>query len=518
MPEQYHHGVRVIEINEGTRPIRTVSTAVIGFVAIAADADPDFFPLNRAVLVTDIYAAIAKAGVTGTLLKTLQAIEANAKPLMVIVRVAEGSSPAATTANVIGTVLPNGQKTGLKALLSAQSQFNVKPRILGAPYLDTLAVANELISLAQKLRAFAYFYADGAENKEAAVAYRDNFGAREAMVLWPQFVNVVSLTQAANGTPAHITSAAEAATTDLATWQALGIEELVVTVNGNEYTVAGWEFSEVSSLATVAQLIESAINTVIGSNAVTLTYADGRFTLTTTLIGTAANLAVADDSSVIGGMLGFWGLNNQGAGSATTETISVSQEVSSVAYALGLRAKIDNDVGWHKTLSNIPVNGVMGISKDIFWDLQDPATDAGYLNANEVTTLIQQQGFRFWGSRTCSADPLFAFENYTRTAQVLADTLAEAHFWAVDKPMHPSLIKDIIEGINAKFRELKALGYIIDGTCWFDPEVNTKEVLKAGQLYLDYDYTPVPPLENLMLRQRITDRYLVDFAKSINGQ
>jgi phage tail sheath protein FI len=26
----YHHGVRVIEINEGTRPIRTVSTAVVG--------------------------------------------------------------------------------------------------------------------------------------------------------------------------------------------------------------------------------------------------------------------------------------------------------------------------------------------------------------------------------------------------------------------------------------------------------------------------------------------------------
>ncbi|MXC54299.1 phage tail protein, partial [Escherichia coli] len=28
----------------------------------------------------------------------------------------------------------------------------------------------------------------------------------------------------------------------------------------------------------------------------------------------------------------------------------------------------------------------------------------------------------------------------------------------------------------------------------------------------DYDYTPVPPLENLMLRQRITDQYLVNFA------
>ncbi|MES9315707.1 phage tail sheath subtilisin-like domain-containing protein, partial [Cutibacterium acnes] len=139
-----------------------------------------------------------------------------------------------------------------------------------------------------------------------------------------------------------------------------------------------------------------------------------------------------------------------------------------VARALGLRAKLDEQVGWHKTLSNIPVNGVTGINKDVFWDLQNPATDAGLLNENEVTTLIREGGFRFWGSRTCSDDPLFAFENYTRTAQVLADTMAEAHLWAVDKPMHPSLVRDIIEGINAKFRELKALGYIIDGECWYD--------------------------------------------------
>lgn len=100
---------------------------------------------------------------------------------------------------------------------------------------------------------------------------------------------------------------------------------------------------------------------------------------------------------------------------------------------------------------------------------------------------------------------------------MLADTIAEAHFWAVDKPMHASLVKDIIEGVNAKFRELKNNGYVIDAQCWFDAEINTKESLKAGQLYIDYDYTPVPPLENLMFRQRITDRYLVDFAKAING-
>lgn len=188
-----------------------------------------------------------------------------------------------------------------------------------------------------------------------------------------------------------------------------------------------------------------------------------------------------------------------------------------VARALGLRAQIDEDYGWHKTLSNVPVQGVTGISKDVFWDLQDPSTDAGFLNAAEVTTLIRRDGYRFWGSRTCSADPLFAFENYTRTAQVLADTMAEAHFWAVDKPLNPSLARDIIEGINAKCRELKGLGYIIDGNAWFDPAVNDETTLKAGKLYIDYDYTPVPPLENLMFRQRITDRYLADFATRIGA-
>ena len=155
-------------------------------------------------------------------------------------------------------------------------------------------------------------------------------------------------------------------------------------------------------------------------------------------------------------------------------------------------------------------NGVTGLSADVFWDLQDPATDAGLLNKNDVTTQICKDGFRFWGSRCLSDDPLFAFENYTRTAQVLADTIAEGHMCAVDKPLNPSLARDIIEGIRAKLRCLVNQGYLIGADCWLDELVNYKDSLKAGKLTIDYDYTPVPPLENLMLRQRITDRYLVD--------
>src|SRR4051812_34370675 len=110
MPQDYHHGVRVIEINEGTRPIRTVSTAVIGLVATAtatataADADAKSFPLNIPVLISNIALAVGKAGNKGTLARTLEAISAQTQPLAVVVRVNEGKDEAEMTSNVIGTV------------------------------------------------------------------------------------------------------------------------------------------------------------------------------------------------------------------------------------------------------------------------------------------------------------------------------------------------------------------------------------------------------------------------------
>ncbi|MGE1563053.1 phage tail sheath protein [Pantoea septica] len=386
----YHHGVRVVEINDGTRTISTVSTAVVGLVCTAADADAAAFPLNTPVLLTNVQAAIAKAGSKGTLAASLQAIADQSKPVTVVVRVAEGETPEATTSNIIGTTDENGQYTGMKALLTAQTQLDVKPRILAVPGLDSQEVATALASIAQQLRAFAYVSAWNCKTISDAMNYRKNFSQRELMVIWPDFV---------------------------------------------------------------------AWNTA--TNAAETAYATAR--------------------------------------------------------ALGLRAKIDNDTGWHKTLSNVGVNGVTGISSSVFWDLQQSGTDADLLNAADVTTLIRKDGFRFWGNRTCSDDPLFQFENYTRTAQVLADTMAEAHMWAVDKPLTPVLVREIIAGINAKFRELVSAGYLLGASAWYDESANDADTLKAGKLFIDYDYTPVPPLEDLTLRQRITDTYLANFAASVNS-
>ncbi|CAI1500719.1 Phage tail sheath protein [Serratia quinivorans] len=386
----YHHGVRVVEINDGTRVISTVSTAIVGMVCTGKDADPKVFPLNTPVLITDVIAAAGKAGKSGTLANALAAIGDQCKPVTIVVRVEEGKDAAETTSNIIGGADENGRYTGMKALLTAQAVTGVKPRILGVPGLDTLEVATALAGICQQLRAFGYISAYGCKTISEAITYRDNFSQRELMLIWPDFL--------AWDTPGNVSATAYA-----------------------------------------------------------------------------------------------------------------------TARALGLRAKIDTETGWHKTLSNVGVNGVTGISASVFWDLQAPGTDADLLNEAGVTTLVRKDGFRFWGNRSCSDDPLFLFENYTRTAQVLADTMAEAHMWAVDKPVTASLIRDIVDGIKAKFRELKSNGYIIDADCWYDESANDKETLKAGKLYIDYDYTPVPPLEDLTLRQRITDKYLVNLAAGVNS-
>ena len=397
MPTEYHHGVRVFEVDEGGATIRVVSTAIIGIVATAPAADAEAFPLNTPVLLTNPGGSIGKAGATGTLAQALKAISQQAQAVTIVVRVEPGADDAATTTNVIGTTTAAGLKTGLQALLAAQGQLGYKPRIIGAPGLDTEAVAEEIGVVAEQLRAFGYIAArkaDGmayAATKEEATTYRAKFGKRELMVMWPNFLAWNTETSEADAAPA-------------------------------------------------------------------------------------------------------------------------------VAYALGLRAKLDQQIGWHKTISNMVVNGPQGMTSDVFFDLQSPSSDTTYLNALEVTTIVNRSGYRFWGNRTTEVQGgKFFFENYTRTAQVLAETMAEAHFAFVDKPMHPTLVKDMLASINAKGSDLVKGGYLIGFEAFLNPDLNPKEELAQGRLRISYRYTPVPPLEDLGFNQTITDDFLATFAAAVQA-
>lgn len=285
----YHHGTRVTETTDLGDAINDIDSSVIGVVCTADDADADAFPLNRPVLVTRVLSMLNKAGTTGTLKTVLTAIGNQCSPKVVVVRVADAANqqpaqsdedPPTQDSLVIGGQGDDGQFTGLYALLTAEARVDVKPRIIGAPGLDSLNVATELGVIAKKLRAFTYVGAPGCNTKEDANAYRQKLSRRETMVIWPD-----------------------------------------------------WEAYD----------------------------------------------------------------------SATGET----GVVPAPAVALGLRALIDQQVGWHKSLSNIEVSGVTAITHDVYYSLQDTDSDTDDLNQACVTTLIKRNGFRFWGDRTCDEEPIY---------------------------------------------------------------------------------------------------------------
>jgi uncharacterized protein len=186
MPDQFLHGVEVVEVTSGARSIRTVTSSVIGLVGTAPDADATAFPLNTPVLIAGYEPTlIAKLGTQGTLADAVDGIFDQAGAVIVIVRVAEGVDAAATRANVIGTVDGNGNYTGAQALLGAESVLGVAPRILIAPtFTSTLGVLTAFVTIANRLRAVVI--AEGPSTTDAAaISYAGSSGSERVYLVDP---------------------------------------------------------------------------------------------------------------------------------------------------------------------------------------------------------------------------------------------------------------------------------------------------------------------------------------------
>lgn len=383
MPEIFHHGVSTDEQPNGYPLMPTAASNVIAFAFTADDADATTFPLNQIVFTTDGSSLLGKIGKSGTGYRVLNIITQIVRAPMMMVRVASSTTQTEQDDNVVGTTLEDGTKTGIQALLNAKTLFDLKPRILGAPGLDSLTVTSALIALAQKISINGFVYGGAhATTKEQAVAWRQNFGAREYMPIFGDF-------------------------------------------------------------------------------------------------------KVGDDT------------------------------VEAAAVALGMRALIDQTIGFSRSLSNLPIPAVTGLTQPISWDLQDTSTDSDYLNSKDITVCIRNKGYRFWGNRTTSADSRFCFEVYTRTAQILKDTIADSMFEHVDSGMSVGEAKAIIAKIDAKGKDMSRPGGDLLGFDATFSDRNTPELLMAGQIYFKYKYTPRPPMEKIGLTQIQTGEYLLDLVNQL---
>ena len=109
------------------------------------------------------------------------------------------------------------------------------------------------------------------------------------------------------------------------------------------------------------------------------------------------------------------------------------------------------------------------------------------------------------------------FEVYTRTAQILADTIAEAQFETIDGPLTPTNVKDVVSAINKKLSALVTAGKLLGAEAWFDIVDNGTANLIQGKVAIRYKYTPVPPMEDLTLIQTFTDEYFEGAFSSLGS-
>lgn len=469
--DQFLHGVEVIDIDTGARPISTVRASIIGIVGTAPNADATTYPLNTPVLIAGSRREAALLDTLGTGEGTLPAavdsILDQAGAIIVVVRVEEGGTEAATLANVLGGVdALTGQYEGVHAFKASESILGFAPRILIAPGFTDKRVTGGVITLT------------GA----AGSGYNDG--------TWPLTVAGGVGGTGAAGTATIVGGAVTART---------------ITESGSGYTTAptfslpagagagtGATFAAgigIAGNAVVAELIG------IAESLRAVIIADGPNTTD------AAAIAYADDfGSKRVYLVDPKVLKTDDAG-------DLVQQYASPCVA-GLIAKSDAERGWWWSPSNQNINGIQGTARPIDFKLGDYNARANLLNEKNVATIIRQDGFRLWGNRTLSSDSKWAFLCVVRTADIIADSLTAAHLWAVDRGITKNYVTDVTEGVNAYLRYLTNIGAILGGSCWADKDLNTPDQIAQGKIYFDFDFTPVYPAEHVTFRSHLVSDYI----------
>lgn len=387
MSTTYLHGVRQTINEHGYTPMPIVATSIIGMLVTADDADSEMFPVNQAVLITDIPSAIGAAGSTGTLKEALQDIYKEASTEIVVIRVEEGIEDEGTIANIMGDIIDD-KRTGLEVFALAQQQCGVQPKVFICPKYDTTeSVRLKLANIAEEALGFAYVSFDDAETISDALKARENFSSAYAM---PFYNNAL----------------------------------------------------------------------------------------------------------------------------AYSTELKADAERYSVAQVAGLRARLDQEKGWHWSISNHLLKEAVGTTKEVTYKaINGYGTGANTLNEKGISVFVRDDGgIKTWGNRTASKpDSSLFFEVYTRTSNFLAEEAAEYLRRSMqDKPMTRAVMEDFRLNYNNRLADHKRAGRILGGDVVLHPKKNGKDDLMQGRPDWELRFTAVPPAESPGLEITLTSDFITE--------
>lgn len=469
MTTTFLHGVEVLQIDTGARPIQTVRSSVIGLVGTAPDADATKFPLNTPVLVAS-RSEMAGLGTDGTLQQALDLIYDQAGAVVVVVRVAEGADERATITNVVGGINGStGAYEGVHAFLAAENAVGFAPRVLIAPGFSHQRTSNGILTIPVTTQGSGYTTAPA-----VTIAAPPTGGAQATAVAvlgtGANAGKVVSIT---------ITNPGEGYTSNPTV-------TIGAPASGGVQAVAGTPTRGTVRSRVLAELLGIAkrLRAVIIADGPNTTDADA--------------IQVADDfGSDRIYVIDPW-------------VLVAGEAVPSSSAVAGLINRVDNERGFWWSPSNNEISGIEGTARAIDFALGDYTSRANLLNEQKIATIVREQGFRLWGNRTLSSEPLYAFLSVRRTADMINESILRGHLWAVDRCITATYLEEVQESVREYLRTLKARGAILGGDVWVDPEQNTPTSIANGQVVFDFEFTPPYPAERVTFRSHLVNSYVVD--------
>lgn len=500
MPETFLHGVEVVEITDGPRPIRTVRSSVIGVVGTAPDSQAEV----KATLLTGVVASNNAHTVTAKLNGALgnaisltyvdpkansQAIAVSVSGRDITVRLATSSVGAITStaaqvktaieanasANALIGLANTGASTGA-GVVTAMRRAALSGGLDDAFPLNTPVLVPGNAALAAKLGKTGTLpdALDGIFDQTGAVVVvvRVAVGEDDAETITNVIGGVDTGTGAYEGLYAFLGSESTN-----------GFCPRILIAPGFTSERDGAANAVVAEMVGIAERLRAVI------------VKDGP---------NSTDAAAITDR-------GDWGSRRiYIVDPAVKIRNSLGENVDKPASprVAGLIAKSDNDRGFWWSPSNQVINGIIGTGRSIDFTLGDANSRANLLNEQEVATIIRSDGFRLWGNRTCSDDPKFAFLSVVRTSDMINESILRAHMWAVDRNITKTYLEDVTQGVNDYLDRLKTQGAILGGRCFPSPGLNTPANIADGKVFFDFEFTPPYPAEHVTFRSKIVNDYI----------
>jgi len=471
----YAHGVTLTESTETPSLLRVQRQGITFINGTAPDADQAAFPLNTPTLITSLTQATG-LGADGTLLEDVKTVFGEGGSWCIINRVEHSADPAELQANLIGDAVA---RTGLYAALRAKGITSYQPRVIvtagntGA-WVEAGVVSVSVVAEGSKLTEPPIVKATGGGNDQGK-----ELPTLEAVM--GEGVNADKVVAVRVVKPGKKLS-----------------EQPVITFEGGGDDAAKVLPEATANVGDVANPFVSALNAVtpkIRARA----YISGPNTTNAEALRFRRTInggrILVIDPKVIKNVNG----------------VPVTKPVAAVFAGVRSRVVASSE-GVSGSVSNKIIRTIDGVARTIMYP-----DDSNYLNENQVATIINERGgFRTWGSRLATDDPIWQFDNVRATADMINESLEDIYFAYVDRKFTKANMKMMIEDGNAALRVFKNNDDILGGRCWF-PALNDPTLMANGKIFLHVEFEPVAIMEQIHITTHRNILYYRLLLDEVNG-